>query len=320
MSASTLPVHVGIDVSKSTLDVCVLPSGHSATFDNDASGIQQLMTFLNGQGQIQLCLLEATGRYGRRCAADLMDAGFNVAVVNPRQARAFARAIGKLAKTDRIDARALAEFATLGHVRVSEKKPENRRVLEDLLARRRQLTQMLIAEKTRCDGNCHKLAAASIKKVIRLLEQQRQEMDRQIGKLIESDDDARGRRDLISGVPGVGPATANQLVIDLPELGQLNRQQIAALVGVAPMNHDSGSIRGKRTTFGGRAAVRAGMHMATLAAMRCNPVIKRFARRLKAAGKPFKVVSTACMRKLLTILNIMVKNNQQWRAPLLENA
>jgi transposase len=270
--------------------------------------------------KVARCLLEATGRYERRCAADLMDGGFAVAVVNPRQARDFARSVGKLAKTDAIDARTLAEFAMLPHVRLSEKTPENKRILEDLLARRRQVMQMLIAEKTRLDGLVHKLAAASIKKVIRLLEQQREDMDREIAKLIEADDNWRSKRDLISSVPGVGTTTANQLVIDLPELGQLNRQQIAALVGVAPLNRDSGYMRGKRSTFGGRVAVRTGMYMATLAAMRCNCIIKRFAERLTAAGKPFKVVATACMRKLLTILNVMLKNNQPWRTPALENA
>lgn len=320
MSVSDEPLYVGIDVSKSKLDVCLLPSKQSFTFENTAAGIKQLIELLHRQPKVARCLLEATGRYERRCAADLMDGGFAVAVVNPRQARDFARSVGKLAKTDAIDARTLAEFAMLPHVRLSEKTPENKRILEDLLARRRQVMQMLIAEKTRLDGLVHKLAAASIKKVIRLLEQQREDMDREIAKLIEADDNWRSKRDLISSVPGVGTTTANQLVIDLPELGQLNRQQIAALVGVAPLNRDSGYLRGKRSTFGGRVVVRTGMYMATLAAMRCNDIIKPFAERLAAAGKPFKVVATACMRKLLTILNVMLKNNQPWRTPALENA
>jgi len=320
MSVSNEPIYVGIDVSKSKLDVCLLPSKQTFTFENTAAGVKQLVDLLHRQRQVVRCLLEATGRYERRCAADLMDGGFAVAVVNPRQARDFARSMGKLAKTDAIDARTLAEFAMLPHVRPSEKTPENRQILEDLLARRRQVMQMLIAEKTRLDGLVHKLAVASIKKVVRLLEQQREDMDREIAKLIESDDNWRSKRDLISSVPGVGTATANQLVIDLPELGQLNRQQIAALVGVAPLNHDSGYMRGKRAIFGGRVAVRTGMYMATLAAMRCNPIIKRFAERLTAASKAFKVVATACMRKLLTILNVMLKNNQPWRTPAIKIA
>jgi|HubBroStandDraft_4_1064222.scaffolds.fasta_scaffold195158_1 transposase len=315
MSAS--PVYVGIDVSKAKLDVCLLPAKQFYSFENSPTGIEQLIELLRGQGQVARCLLEATGRYERRCAAELMDAGFPVVVINPRQARDFARSVGKLAKTDVIDAQTLAEFAMLPHLRLSEKKPENQLILEDLVARRRQLVQMLIAEKTRLDGLRHKLAANSVKKVIHLLERQRETIDCEIAKLIEADDDWRNRRDLLASVPGVGETTAHQLVVELPELGKLNRQQIAALVGVAPLNHDSGFMRGKRTIFGGRVTVRCSMYMATLSAMHFNPAIQRFAERLKAAGKPFKVVITACMRKLLTILNVMLKNNEPWRVPAL---
>ena len=320
MTASVEPVSVGIDVSKATLDVCLLPSGLTAVFDNDALGIRQLVEWLRKQPPVVRCLLEATGRYDRRCAADLMEAGFTVAVVNPRQARDFARSLGRLAKTDTIDARTLAEFAKLGHMRPSEKTPENRAFLDDLITRRRQVTQMLAAEKTRREGLLHKIARASVDKVIRLLEQQREDLDRQIARLIESDDDWKGRRALLASVPGVGVITASQLVADLPELGKLNRQQIAALVGVAPLNRDSGTMRGHRTIFGGRAAVRTGLYMATLSAMRCNPRIQPFAQRLTAAGKAFKVAMIACMRKLVTILNVMVRNNQHWRTPVLQNS
>jgi len=229
------PVDVGIDVSKAKLDICLLPSGQTLVFDNNAAGIRQLVALLQKQPRVARCLLEATGRYERRCAADLMEAGFHVAVVNPRQARDFARSMGKLAKTDTLDARTLAEFA--------------------------------------------KLARASVDKVIRLLEQQREDLDREIARLSESDDDWKNRRDLLSSVPGVGNITASQLVANLPELGKLNRQQIAALVGVAPINRDSGTMRGHCTIFGGRAAVRAGLYMATISAMPFNPVIKQFAQR-----------------------------------------
>ena len=320
MSASVEPVYVGIDVSKAKLDVCLLPSGQTFVFDNDAAGIRQLVALLQKQPRVARCLLEATGRYERRGAADLMEAGFHVAVVNPRQARDFARSMGRLAKTDRLDAHMLAEFAKLGHVRLSEKTPENRAVLDDLITRRRQVTSMLAAEKTRREGLTHKLARASVDKVIRLLEQQREDLDREIARLIESDDDRKNRRDLLSSLPGVGNTTASQLVASLPELGKLNRQQIAARVGVAPLNRDSGTMRGHRTIFGGRSAVRAGLYMATISAMRFNPVIKRFAQRLAAVGKAFKVVMIACMRKLVTILNVMVKNNEHWRSPVLQNA
>jgi len=320
MSVPVEPVYVGIDVSKAKLDICLLPSGQALVFDNNAAGIRQLVALLQKQPRVARCLLEATGRYERRCAADLMEAGFPVAVVNPRQARDFARAIGKLAKTDTIDARTLAEFAKLGHSRLSEKTPENQAILNDLVTRRRQVTQMLAAEKTRREGLTHKIPLASVNKVIRLLEQQREDLDREIAKLIESDDDWKNRRDLLASVPGIGNTTASQLVADLPELGKLNRQQIAALVGVAPLNRDSGTMRGHRSIFGGRASVRAGLYMATLAAMRFNAVIRPFGERLIAGGKAFKVAMIACMRKLVTILNVMVRNNEPWRAPVLQNA
>jgi transposase len=319
MTALIEPVHVGIDVSKAKLDVCLLPSGQALVFANEPAGIAQLVDLLRKQPQVARCLLEATGRYGRRCAADLMEAGFQVAVVNPRQARDFARSLGRLAKTDTIDARTLAEFAKLGHVRLSEKTPENQAVLDDLITRRRQLSQMLAAEKTRRQSLEHKLVLDSVDKVIRLLVQQREDLDREIARFIESDDDWKNRRELLASVPGVGNTTASQLVVNLPELGKLNRQQIAALVGVAPLNRDSGTMRGQRGIFGGRAEVRAGLYMATVSAMRCNPIIRPFAQRLIAAGKTFKVAMIACMRKLVTILNVIVRNNEHWRAPILQN-
>lgn len=317
--ASPAPVHVGIDVAKAKLDVCLLPSRQMFVFANDAAGIAQLIQLLHQQPQVAACLLEATGRYQRRCAADLMEAGFPVAVVNPRQVRDFARSLGRLAKTDTIDAAILAEFAKLGHIRLSEKTPHNAGVLRELITRRRQITSMLSAEKTRREALSHKKALASVDKVLRLLEQQREDLDRQIAQLIESDDDWRNRRDLLASVPGVGQTTASQLVADLPELGKLNRQQIAALVGVAPVNRDSGTLRGRRRIFGGRAVVRTGLYMATLCAMRFNPLLRRFAQRLRAAGKAFKVVLIACMRKLLILLNVMVKNNEPWRVPVPQN-
>jgi transposase len=319
MTASVEPVYVGIDVSKARLDICLLPSGQTLTVDNNTAGIRQLVDLLRKQPKVERCLLEATGRYERRAAADLLEAGFAVAVVNPRQARDFARSLGRLAKTDKIDAATLAEFARLGHSRLSEKTPENRTILDDLITRRRQVTQMLATEKTRREGLSHRKALASVDQVIRLLDQQREDLDREIARLIESDDDWRNRREILTSVPGVGQTTASQLVADLPELGKLNRQQIAALVGVAPLNRDSGTMRGHRSIFGGRADVRKGLYMATVSAMRCNPLIKPFAQRLIDAGKAFKVAMIACMRKLVTILNVMVRNNEHWRVPVLQN-
>lgn len=313
MSNTNAPpaVHVGIDVAKAKLDVCLWPSGQTLSASNDDQGIAQIVTLLRQQ-PVALVLLEATGRYERRVASELLDARFNVAVVNPRQARDFARALGKLAKTDRIDARMLAQFAQLGHVRLCEKQPAKRTLLDDLVTRRRQVVQMLAMEKTRQQVPQNKQTRLMIAKVIRLLEQQRQDLDRQIAELIESDDDWRNKRDLLSSVPGVGPVTAGGLVADLPELGKLNRQQIAALVGVAPVNRDSGMMRGKRSIFGGRASVRTTLYMAAFCATKYNPVIRRFAERLRNAGKPFKVMLVAAMRKLLTILNVMLKENRPW--------
>ena len=318
------PVHVGIDVSKAKLDVCLLPAELNLSFENNDEGIARLVTLLKQQQQqqqqqqhaIARVLLEATGRYERRAAAALLEAGFNVAVVNPRQARDFARATGKLAKTDKIDACTLAQFAQLGLARLCEKQPENATLLDDLVTRRRQVTQMMAMEKTRAQIPQDKRTRAMIAKVIRLLEQQREDLDRRIADLIESDDDWRNKRDLLASVPGVGQTTAQQLIADLPELGNLNRQQIAALVGVAPINRDSGRYRGQRRIAGGRASVRCALYMATFCAMKFNPLIGSFVQRLRAAGKPFKVALVAAMRKLLTILNLMLKENQPWKAKL----
>ena len=307
--------HVGIDVSKKRLDAHALPSNKTIAVDNTADGVAQLIAFLGALGPVELVLLEATGRYERRCAAHLFDAGFHVAVVNPRQARDFARALGKLAKTDRLDARMLAEFAQVGHVRMCEKVPENRRALDDLVTRRHQVVQMLVAEGHRLDALQQEAARQSVHRLRRALDQEREDLDRAIAELIESDDDWRNKRDLLQTVPGIGPAAANQLITDLPELGTLNRQEVAALVGVAPLNRDSGTLRGQRHIVGGRRDLRSVLYMAAVASTRFNPVIRAYYLRLKAAGKPFKVRVIACVRKLLVILNQMVRNNEPWRAP-----
>ena len=308
-------VHVGIDVSKTRLDVYVDPTGQTLSVDNTPAGIRSLLTTLK-TSNVKLVLIEATGRYERRLAADLLDAAIPVAVVNPRQARDFARSLGKLAKTDKIDAKVLAQFAKLGHHRLAEKTPQNLALLDQRVTRRRQVVAMLATEKTRLEQLDDKLAIRTVKKVMRVLDQQREDLDRDIARMIESDDDWRNKAQILDSAPGVGPDTANQLVVDLPELGKLNRQEIAALVGVAPMNCDSGSLRGQRHIRGGRADIRTTLYMAAYNAMRCNPMIRAFAERLKKSGKPFKVIATACMRKLLTILNVMIKTNQHWNPEL----
>jgi transposase len=312
MADSSAPtVSVGVDVSKESLDVRLLPSGETLTVPNTPEGITQLLGFL-ARFQITLVVLEATGRYGRAVTAALLDAQIRVAVVNPRQIRDFARATGILAKTDAIDAKVLAHFAALGLGRACEKVPEKQALLQDRITRRRQVVGMLVMENNRLDGLQDRLTIKMIRKVVALLERQRAQLDEEIAEFIESDDDWRNRRDLIASVPGVGPVSANALVAGLPELGQLNRQQIAALVGVAPMNFDSGKLHGKRAIRGGRPMIRTTLYMAAFCASRHNPVIKAFVDRLRAAGKPFKVALTAAMRKLLTILNLMVKTNQPW--------
>jgi transposase len=308
------PVHVGIDVSKARLDVCCLPSGRTLSAANDDAGVKDVIALLAPLAP-QLIVVEATGRYHRRLAADLLDAGLRVAVVNPRQARDFARALGKLAKTDAIDARVLAEFARVGHCRPCEREPANRAALDERVTRRRQVVRMLVMEKNRLEGLRDKTTIRSVTKVIRVLEQQRENLDKQIARLIEGDDDWRGRHAILTSVPGVGATTASLLVTDLPELGRVSREELAALVGVAPVNRDSGEHRGKRQCHGGRPHVRAALYMSIVSAIRFNPTIRAFADRHTAKGRPYKVVATACIHKLLTILNVMVREKTTWNPP-----
>jgi transposase len=308
------PVHVGIDVSKARLDVCCLPSGRTLSAANDDAGVKDVIALLAPLAP-QLIVVEATGRYHRRLAADLLDAGLRVAVVNPRQARDFARALGKLAKTDAIDARVLAEFARVGHCRPCEREPANRAALDERVTRRRQVVRMLVMERNRLEGLRDKTTIRSVTKVIRVLEQQRENLDKQIARLIEGDDDWRGRHAILTSVPGVGATTASLLVTDLPELGTVSREELAALVGVAPVNRDSGEHRGKRQCHGGRPHVRAALYMSIVSAIRFNPTIRAFADRHTAKGRPYKVVATACIHKLLTILNVMVRDGTTWDPP-----
>ena len=317
-SPATSPATVaGIDVAKDRLDLHLWPHGTDASFDNTPAGIDKLARRLARQ-PVHLVVLKATGRYERRAALTLMDAGFEVAVVNPRQPRDFAKASGQLAKTDAIDARILAQFGAVIGPRVSEKPSKNQMILDELVARRRQLVQMITAENNRLEQALHKPIAQAIGRMVKTLQKQLDQIEQQILGLIDRDDDPRGWRqrfELLKSVPGVGdalPGAAATLIAELPQLGRLNRQQIAALVGVAPMNRDSGQQRGQRHITGGRASVRKVLYMAALTARSYNPTIKAFAQRLSAQGKPFKVVMTACMRKLLTMLNTMIRHGQPW--------
>ena len=306
---------VGIDVAKDKLDVFIDSPAQAFTVANDADGVDALRQRL-ARANAKLIVIEHSGRYERRCAMDLMDADLPVSLINPRQSRDFARAINWFAKNDRIDARLLAQFARCVQPRSSEKIPENRLELDELVTRRRQLVQMRSAENNRLDQVRFPSIRSSIERILRQLDGQIQDLERKIAKLIENDEDWRGKAQLLQSVPGVGPVVASTLVAELPELGKINRQEIAALVGLAPFDRESGRWKGKRTCFGGRAQVRSTLYMATNTAKRCNPIIRAMAQRLQTAGKAFKVIMVACMRKLLTILNTMAATGQTWNPRL----
>jgi transposase len=306
---------IGIDVAKATLDLHLLPAGQSHHLPNTSQGQRQLQKLLPAPASC-LIVLEATGGYERQIVADLLDAGYRVAVINPRRARDFAKALGLVAKTDRIDARVLALFAQKVQPAPREKTPEKQAEIQQLVARRRQLLDLRTQESNRWETTRAKAARKSIQAVLNLLERQIRDIEKAIAALVESDEDWRQKAQLIESVPGLGGVTAATVLADVPELGQLNRQQISALVGLAPYNNDSGPRKGKRSIAGGRKSVRCVLYMAALAARRCNPVIKAFAEKLTQHGKPFKVVLTACMRKLLVILNAIVKSGQPWKTEL----
>ena len=306
---------IGVDVAKASLDLHVLPTDQAHHLANTPAGHRQFLKLLPGPAHC-LIVLEATGGYEREVVATLIDAGYRVAVINPKRARDFAKALGLVAKTDRIDARVLALFAEKVQPAPLEKTPEKQAEIHELVARRRQLIDLRTQESNRWEITTAKLARKSIQAVLNTLERQIRDIEGAIQTLVESDDDWRNKAQLIESVPGLGAVTANTLVADVPEIGKLNRQQISALVGLAPYNRDSGASKGKRAIAGGRKSVRSVLYMAALAARRCNPVIKVFADRLAQHGKPFKVILTACMRKLLVILNSIVKSGRPWNPQL----
>jgi transposase len=303
---------VGIDIGKRSLDLSVLPQGTSLKVASDAEGRQQLLKQLPAPGACRI-VVEATGGYERLLVAELLDAGHDVAVVNPRQVRDFAKALGIRAKTDRLDASVLARFAQQVRPRSTAQKPEKHAEFEQLVARRRQLVELRTSEKNRMATITSKLVRKSVQKTVDHLNDQIACLEKEILARVRLDDDWKGKAEIIESVPGLGPVTSFTLVAELPELGQLNRHQIAALVGVAPFNRDSGQFRGQRAISGGRTSVRCQLYMAALSARRCNPVIRRFADQLSRQGKKAKVILMACARKLLVILNTMIKNNTQWK-------
>jgi len=305
------PCFVGIDVSKASLEVALRPFGRQQSFSNDDEGVARLVQWLRIEAP-SLIVLEATGKFEQRVARALAVEGMLFNIINPRQARAFAKAIGILAKTDRIDASVLARFAEVLQPEARPLKTEETEALSDLVTRRRQVVEMITAEKNR-QGTASKRIHRDIQTHIRWLEKRLEDLNDDIDELIRKSPLWREKEKLLQSVSGVGPVLVSTLLGALPELGTLNRKQIAALVGVAPFNRESGRYRGKRSILGGRGPVRSVLYMGTLAAIRYNPVIRVFYQRLFEAGKPRKVAITACMRKLLVILNTMIKNGTSWQ-------
>jgi transposase len=308
-------VFVGIDVSKEFVDVCVLPEGAPHQFGTTPKDIQALRRWLRRR-RPRLIVLEATGGYGTTLAAELQEAGLAVAVVNPRQVRAFARALGLLAKTDTIDARVLALFAQKIEPPARPLGDAQARQIKALVARRRQLVDLRTAERNRLTRADVADVHDSIQEVLHTIDRQLQDTDRRIREAIAASPLWVEKATLLESVPGLGRVTAAALLAELPELGQLTRRQIAALAGLAPMNRDSGTLRGRRMITGGRTTVRNALYMATLVATRFNPVIRAHYTQLCNSGKKKIVALVACMRKLIVILNAMIKNNQPWQPKL----
>jgi transposase len=304
----------GIDVASTKLDLARHDAAPVQSFENSPAGIAELRDTIR-QFPVATIVIEATGGYETPLVIALADAGLPAVVINPRQLRAFATAVGELAKTDAIDARLIARFAHDVRPPLRPLPAEKQRLFADLAARRRQLISLRTAELNRRQQTQRPELLASINAVLGVLEQQIDTLEEQISRLIESDVQWRQRDELLQSVSGIGPATSHALIADLPELGQLDHKQIAKLVGVAPLNRDSGKFRGKRTIVGGRATVRCALYMAAFNAVRCNPQLRAFYQRLRAAGKPYKLALAACMHKLLTILNALVRDSKPWRKP-----
>lgn len=303
-----MPTYAGLDVSKGTLDLAV-HEGAATSYANTDAGITALLAALP---RVTLLVLEATGRYHHSVTAALVAAGCPVAVVNPRQVRDFARSTGQLGKTDRLDALALARFAAVVQPPVHALPDAAARDLADTVARRRQLLEMRVAEQNRLEIPSPRIRK-SVQRHLRMLDAELAALEDDLDDQIRQSPVWQATAELLQSVPGVGPQTARTLIAELPELGRCDRRQIAKLVGVAPHPRDSGTYRGARHCWGGRAAVRAALYMAAITAARCNPVSRALYLRLRTANKPAKVALVAVMRQLLTILNAMLKTNQRWQ-------
>jgi transposase len=315
-SNASASVWVGVDIAKDKFDVHLRPLSLRFTFSNDSQGFVRLVQELRRHPALQLVVVEASGGYERPLVSHLIDEGIPVSNVNPRQVRDFAKCQGLLAKTDALDASVLAHFAELIKTRLAVKTPENQQELQDLVTRRRQIIQLRTMEQNRQRTAHGKLACKTIQQTLKLFEKQIAEIEQALTKLFTSNDDWKAKTEILSSVPGVGDITARQLLAEMPELGDTNRAEAAALAGLAPYNRDSGKLRGRRCISGGRVDVRSALYMAVVSARRCNPVFMAFAARLKAAGKPYMVIHVACMRKLLVILNALLKTGQPWNPKL----
>jgi transposase len=305
----------GIDVSKKHWDVAIADDKAVRRFDANASGGRELVAFLK-QARVTHVCLEATGNYERSLVKVLREHEMPLSVVNPRQVRDFARAEGQLAKTDQLDARVIARFATLLEPALCEETSENQEKLSSLRARRRQIVDTLVQEKNRLDTQTDSDARRLIEDAVEFYEEQLRSVDEQIRQLVNSDAEFQQRVELMNSVQAIGDTTAMALLAEIPELGSLSRRQAARLSGLAPINRDSGMYRGRRMIGGGRAAVRKALYMPTLVAIRHNPVIKKFYEQLIARGKAKMTAITACMRKLLLILNAILKENKPWNPTL----
>jgi len=304
-------VYVGIDVSKARLDIAVEPLERFWQADNNGAGIASLTKRLGGL-KPTLIVVESTGGYEANLVEALCSANLPVARVNPGRVRKFAQGMNWLAKTDKIDARLLARFGEKANPRLTQLPSEDEKRLVALVKRRKQVLDMLVAEQNRLE-HANSDVLVYIQDSLSMLQSQLDELEEAIQSHINQTPDLKKKRDLLTTAPGVGKVTASTLTAQLPELGSCDRKQIAALVGVAPFSHDSGKMRGRRFIRGGRPPIRSVLYMAALSAIRFNPVIRTFYNRLISSGKPFKVVLVACMRKLLSILNAMIRNQQAWK-------
>ena len=303
-------VNVGIDVGKSQLDIHIYERDISLSVSNDKEGIRKVLGRL-GRYQVERIVLEATGRYERALVEAALAKGLPVVITNPLHIRRYAGAIGQLAKTDRIDAQLIAEYAAIVQPEVREHHSREVLQIKDLLVRRRQLIEMLTMEKNRYHI-MPSFLKADIRRVIQHLQRQLEKVDRELDKRVEAEEEWRNKREIMLSMPGIGQTVVNTLMGDLPELGSLTSKQVAALTGVAPYNRDSGKLRGKRRIRGGRHTVRTMLFMATLTSIQHNKVIRAFYQRLVAQGKHKKVALTACIRKMVIILNAMVRDGTRW--------